>query len=810
MAFLLYVIAGCLAQMEPSLRDASAFPEDSPPASTSVVATGTSTGACCMGETCVEMFPATCEVQGGYPAPQVTSCSAGLCERGACCIEPDECIDDDGFGGPMDEQLCDILFGTYVGGASCIGQAPCPFQKLPSGYEIIEISPPELNHFQHGRPKINDCGEIVFGVRILSVDIMGQEIYHYDNGKLKRLTENEIVDTLPVINDDGIIVWGQNNLKMPMPLDLFLRAAAITEITSSSLKAINSNGYMSGDKTTDPESCAYPSKITYYDGEKVTTLFEDGLSNQGTHINDSSHIVWTRYEFCCDPKCGFFDWTSDLPLYVDGKISYLPQEVDQSGVSDINNFGRVAGLDAGAVIWQNGLRMLIEPQGNMPGLNDRGDIVFCKNISGIEPWQVRLLRGGQLHRISNPDDIEDSIHNIRPRLNEQGEIAWWWHHNTSLQHSGIRMLRKIRTGDIDLDLDVDRDDFAKFVQCYTGPGDFDRLCECRFLDIDHDRDVDADDYALFLSNYTGTLEDCDDNGQSDFDDLLFGTALDCNRNGIPDVCDIANGTSPDADENGIPDDCVYDIPKPIWREIFPVWTNRFLTMVPRKEWGSVALRVTLTSLHHVDPPYTGGPTSAYSAFEGGVRWVGPPTQYVESSAGGVPFWTAKLQCAPHYQLWEGIDLLHVTGAEVVPSSEYHVQAVSIGCLGREEGCAWMSEPVRIKTARWGDIVEPYNPPSTATQPDLADVSALVNKFRGTPDAPGKALAIIAPNDVYGDITPATLGVDLGFTHIAACVDAFRGAPYPVRPGRCATGGGPCAVDSDCAGANAPPCALSCN
>jgi hypothetical protein len=40
--------------------------------------------------------------------------------------------------------------------------------------------------------------------------------------------------------------------------------------------------------------------------------------------------------------------------------------------------------------------------------------------------------------------------------------------------------------------------------CLTGPGDFDRLCDCRFLDIDHDRDVDLGDFALFQRNYTGS------------------------------------------------------------------------------------------------------------------------------------------------------------------------------------------------------------------------------------------------------------------------------------------------------------------
>jgi hypothetical protein len=70
---------------------------------------------------------------------------------------------------------------------------------------------------------------------------------------------------------------------------------------------------------------------------------------------------------------------------------------------------------------------------------------------------------------------------------------------------------------------------------------------------------------------------------------------------------------------------------------------------------------------------------------------------------------------------------------------------------------------------------PLNPPSASVQPDLADVAALVNKFRNQLDAPVKARALLAGSDTYGNLDPTS---DFGFTHIAVCVDAFRGQPYP--------------------------------
>jgi hypothetical protein len=746
-----------------------------------------------------------CTEQGGYAVPNVTHCHPDLCATGACCVTPTQCIDSLPIGLPMDEPACDTQGGTYVGGGNCSSGLPCPFQKLPEGYEFLELTG-GLQPLNIKLPRINDCGEVIYSAHPQGGFAEEREIYLYDNGRFSQITKNNVRDDFADRNNDGVTAWIHEDPPDSFFFELVIDRGIDAGVLGEGLMGeINNNGQVVGRILGDDETCTTESPIILYDGEKLEILFEDGLSNQGACLNDAGQVVWIRLDFCV--TTGF---TSEIAFYSDGQVTFLPSDGSQPQAAEINNLGIVAASDRPNVsLWQGGSKIFSIPGEGSPDLNDSADLTFSSNNHWTTVWEVRLYRNGALHRLSPQSDIDDSIHNSAPSINNATEVVWWMARNAQVAPSGIRMLRKIRTGDMDLDGDVDRDDFAKFVQCYTGPGDFDRLCECRFADIDHDRDVDADDYALFLSNYTGPLEDCDDNGQSDFDDLLFGAALDCNRNGIPDSCDIASGTSLDSNSDGIPDDCVYDVPKPIWREIFPVWTNRFLTMVPRSEWGSVALRVTLTSLHHVDPPYTGGPTVAYSAFEGGVRWVGPPTQYVESSTGGVPFWTARLQCAPHYQVWEGIDLLHVTGAEVVPSSEYHVQAVSIGCTGREEDCPWMSEAVRIKTARWGDIVEPYNPPGTSVQPDLADVSSLVNKFRGTPDAPGKALAIIAPSDAYGDITPAALGVDVGFTHISACVDAFRGAPYPARPGRCATGDAPCAADSDCTGSNAPPCALAC-
>jgi hypothetical protein len=189
-----------------------------------------------------------------------------------------------------------------------------------------------------------------------------------------------------------------------------------------------------------------------------------------------------------------------------------------------------------------------------------------------------------------------------------------------------------------------------------------------------------------------------------------------------------------------------------------------------------ALRVRLRSLHHVEPPYTDGDSVPFTSFEGQARWVGPPGQYVESTSNATPFYAATLQCTPHYQDWSTVGLLHVTGSAIVPSSLYDVERVDSICMGVEESCTAVSAPLSISTTRWGDVETPYNPPSQATQPNFGDIAALVKKFQSGSGAPIKARAFLAGDDAFGNIT--TLGTDLNFGHIAACVDAFRGKPYP--------------------------------
>ena len=261
--------------------------------------------------------------------------------------------------------------------------------------------------------------------------------------------------------------------------------------------------------------------------------------------------------------------------------------------------------------------------------------------------------------------------------------------------------------------------------------------------------------------------DCNANGSPDDCDITSATSLDCQGNGRPDECDLAYGFSVDVNGDNIPDECCQVITTPT-RDPSDLDKCRFIT-VPAPPAGLRAVRVRMISLHHPNPPYTSGTVQDYSSFEGQSRWLGPPVQYIESNSSEIPFKVSTLQCEPFYTDWSTVGLVHVNGKEIVPSSIYDVQWITGGCFENSETS--FSTPLTIPTTRWGDVEVPFSPPSTSTQPDVGDISALVNKFKSALGAPIKARALLS-----GEIPDPSF--DVGFGHISACVDAFRGEGYP--------------------------------
>jgi hypothetical protein len=212
---------------------------------------------------------------------------------------------------------------------------------------------------------------------------------------------------------------------------------------------------------------------------------------------------------------------------------------------------------------------------------------------------------------------------------------------------------------------------------------------------------------------------------------------------------------------------------------------RTVALAPAAPSRLTALRVTLVDL---PVPHNG--------FNGLRMWIGPPDDVCENAGQSVPppggcgpapgapaltYQAAGLQCAPHCMDFGGGGLLYVTDDELVPGAVYDVQAIDCTCdFGNE---AHYSEPLRVTTSRWGDVVSdcttvPCGPPDGVVNV-TTDVTAVLDKFKNLPNAVVKARADLEPN------LPDRL---INITDVTLALDAFLGLAYPPAgwsgPGGC--------------------------
>jgi len=273
------------------------------------------------------------------------------------------------------------------------------------------------------------------------------------------------------------------------------------------------------------------------------------------------------------------------------------------------------------------------------------------------------------------------------------------------------------------------------------------------------------------------------------DDIeIWGAAaeiVDCNGNGIDDPCDVDCGTpggtcdvpgcglSADCDGDGVLEEC--QLPAPATAETDGHSRNRFVSFIPPGGGQQAAIRVRLVQLYNPNPVPEVGGMPGYAAYEGEVRWVGPPTELPEANEQGPPFggptWMgAALQCQPYYRDWGTVGLLHVYGAEILPDSTYDVQIVRSVCDGQLDNESVYSAPLVLTTARWGDVALPFAAtPETPAQPDFVDISAIVSKFVSGVEPP-KVDTMLRFN-----VPPVAASID--FRDIAACVNAFSDWVY---------------------------------
>ncbi len=368
--------------------------------------------------------------------------------------------------------------------------------NLPQGFEIVEFG---FSEKQTSIPGLNGCGQIVYHTGGFTQPTT--EAYLYDNGRIVQLTNNNVPDVLPDINDAGTIVWTHDYKGLGRGGTItMLRNGKLTELGTGSGAEINNRDHVAW-KYLWGVTCRAESDIYLYKRRRPRLIFADGLSNQGARLNDRDQIVWKRARHCAQP------WWSDIMLYADLRVRVISpdpgnpnnQYVDQH----INNPGVVAWmLEETIFLWEDGDVREFIVDARSPSLNNLGDMFFRRWVDGYPQIWVYLQSTGERGFFLIADD---RVHNLLGHMNDFAEVAWRW--SIDLREGpdgGIRFMRRVRTGDSEFDEDIDLVDYGAFADCMTGPGRVDRLCDCRFLDIDHDGDVDLADFARFQNAFTGS------------------------------------------------------------------------------------------------------------------------------------------------------------------------------------------------------------------------------------------------------------------------------------------------------------------
>jgi len=363
--------------------------------------------------------------------------------------------------------------------------------NLPEGFEIVEFG---VSPYLTDVPRINNCGQIVFGK---ALEDHAWVLYLYDNGSIREIArERDGGIPMPDINDHGTVVYTSGKYPdLDRRIKLF-DGRKTRRVGRGFAGTINDEGDIAA--SWYREAPCYPGfNIVLYEDGRRKRLTDNLFSEQEVSNNNRGQVTWTRYDFCQNP------WSSEIPLYSNGEITLLPILGMQARFANVSNAGQVVWDTIGGIeSWQDGVTTLITDSGGGPRVNDLGDIAFYRwhdDIQATDWWLYRISNGEpSFHRLTEDRHI-DALGDI----NNWTESAWRFFMGPGDDTSGVRFLRRVRTGDTEFDGDVDRIDYRGLAQCMTGPGRVNGLCDCRFLDVDYDGDVDLGDFARFQTAYSG-------------------------------------------------------------------------------------------------------------------------------------------------------------------------------------------------------------------------------------------------------------------------------------------------------------------
>ena len=291
------------------------------------------------------------------------------------------------------------------------------------------------------------------------------------------------------------------------------------------------------------------------------------------------------------------------------------------------------------------------------------------------------------------------------------------------------------------------------------------------VDLETDSDGDG------VPNVEDNCRNVGNPQQADFDGDLVGDACD-------NCVQVPNPTQSDADNDGVGDACDSDgLPPTVGDDTcqtagadtgVPCSTNadctppavcgnksRYISITPNNAAvaGGTSIQIEIVSMPQ------------FPARVGDVWWAGAEQSMPNSPSPALR--GAPLQCTvtPNSQTWTA-GPLHLFGTAIVPGSTYSVRM----CDASGNNC---SAPLLVATGKWGDVIRAFG---GGSQPNFADVNAIVQKFSNLVSAPSMPRADLVGPQSPG--TPNTPNQTANFADVSNDVAAFSGFAYPYTVPAC--------------------------
>jgi len=406
--------------------------------------------------------------------------------------------------------------------------------QIPPGFEVIRLTDdPDMD----GPPAINNFGQVVWSKRI-DQGFDTEEIFFFDGVEVRRITDDNIRDAFPDLNDFGTLVWSREkatgeteNFEIAM-----WRDGRMTLLTDNDVgdwgPTVNNRERVTWSHIS--ERGCFGLYLMFYDGSVTWQLTDDDLSSQIPEINSSDEIAWVAFDFCQNP------WMSTIKMYSGGRLIEMTDGECQDSGTTVNDRSQVAWGSgcpefSGILLWANGRTRRIIDAGLIPRINGRGTVAFTRfnlDTSILEQW---LWVDGELLQLS-----DNGIPSWKGEINDCGEVSWWFGDVPNLDI----VLMRLKPGDATHDDIVSAEDFSLFDGCFSGPGDPDDVCKRSGSDVDRDGDVDLRDF-VFREVQSQELEEMVDliecmTGPMDLDEFCACRALDIDHDRDVDLRDFAS------------------------------------------------------------------------------------------------------------------------------------------------------------------------------------------------------------------------------------------------------------------------------